>query len=84
MKLLLLSFLLITTSYATDAVDFFNKKEDNKILCHIGQYSYKVLSQKNAKIVKIHNRNFFKMKNENLYFLNNSCQAIKDRDGIVF
>ena len=84
MKSLLLSFLLLTSSYASDAVEFFQKNKNNKILCHIGQYSYKVLSQKNANIIKIHDRKFFKMKNENLYFLNNSCQAIKDRDGIVF
>ena len=84
MKSLLLSLLLLSSSYATDAVDFFQKDKDNKILCHIGQYSYKILTQKNAKIVKIHNREFFKMKDENLYFLNNSCQSIKNRDGIVF
>ena len=84
MKLLLLSFLLLSTTYASDAVDFFQKDKKNKILCHIGQYSYKVLSQNNSIIVKIHGRNFFKLKDENLYFLNNSCQAIKDRDGIVF
>jgi len=84
MKLLLLSFLLLTSSYATDAVDFFQKNKNNQILCHIGQYSYKVLTQKNAKVVKIHDKEFFKMNNENLYFLNNSCQSIKKRDGIVF
>jgi hypothetical protein len=84
MRLLLLSFLLLSSSYANDSVDFFNKDKNNKVLCHIGQYSYKVLSQENAKIIKIHGRDFFKMKDENMYFLNNSCQAIKDRDGIVF
>ena len=84
MRLLLLSFLLITSSYATDAVDFFQKDKENQILCHIGQYSYKVLTQKNAEVVKIHGKEFFKMKDESLYFLNNSCQAIKGRDGIVF
>jgi hypothetical protein len=84
MRLLLLSLFLISSTYASDAVEFFQKDKKNKILCHIGQYSYKVLSQKNAKVVKIHGRSFFKLKGENLYFLNNSCQAIKDRDGIVF
>ena len=84
MRLLLLSFLLISTTYASDAVDFFKKDTNNKVLCHVGQYSYKVLSQKNASIIKIHDRKFFKMNDENLYFLNNSCQSIKDRDGIVF
>ena len=84
MKLLLLSFLLLTSSYATVAVDFFEKNKENQILCHIGQYSYKILSQKNASVVKIHGKEFFKINDENLYFLNNSCQAIKNRDGIVF
>lgn len=84
MRLILLCLLIITSSYATDAVDFFEKDKNNKILCHVGQYSYKVLSQENAKIVKIHDKFFFKLKDENLYFLNNSCQAVKSRDGIVF
>ena len=84
MKLLLLSFLLISTTYASDAIDFFKKNKENQVLCHVGQYSYKILTQKNSSIVNIHDRKFFKMNNENLYFLNNSCQAIKNRDGIVF
>jgi hypothetical protein len=48
MRLLILFFLLITASHATDSVSYFNSSSENKLLCHVGQYSFKMVSQKNA------------------------------------
>lgn len=85
MRIFLLSFILVNLTYAMDSVEFFNKSEKNELLCHVGQYSFKMVSQKNADIMKIHNHIFFKLKDENLYFLSNACQPIEDKKtGIIF
>jgi hypothetical protein len=68
-----------------DSVEYFKKSKDNELLCHVGQYSFKMVSQKNAKIVEIHGHTFFKLNDENIYFLSNACQAIKEKKaGIIF
>ena len=85
MRSFILIFLLITAVAATDSVSYFNKSSDNQLLCHVGQYSFKMVSQKNAVIQEIHGHTFFKLKDENMYFLNNACQPLKDKkDGIIF
>jgi len=85
MRLFILFFLLITASYATNSVSYFKKSPDNQLLCHVGQYSFKMVSQKNAVIVDMHGHIFFKLNDENMYFLNNACQPLKDKkEGIIF
>ena len=85
MRLFILFFLLVTASYATNSVPYFKKSPDNQLLCHVGQYSFKMVSQKNAVIEDIHGHIFFKLNDENLYFLNNACQPLKDKkEGIIF
>lgn len=72
-------FLICITSlalFASDTVEFFNKSAENKVLCRVGQYSYKVVSQKNAVIESMHEHQFFKLKDENLYFLTTGCQEL--------
>ena len=85
MRLFILFLLLITATYAMDSVSYFKKSPDNKLLCHLGQYSFKMISQKNAVVENMHGHLFFKLKNENLYFLNNACQSLQDKkEGIIF
>jgi len=85
MRLFLLTFLFLGTIYASDTINFFKASKDNKLICHVGQYSFKVLSQENATLQKMNGHTFFKLKNENLYFLNNSCQELKNnKNGIIF
>ena len=85
MRLLIIFSLLFTVSYAFNAVSYFQKSPDNKLLCHVGQYSFKMVSQKNAKLEKIHEHLYFKLNDENLYFLNNACQTFKPkRNAIIF
>ncbi len=85
MRLFIIFTLLFTATYALDVVYYFKKSADNKLLCHIGQHSFKMVSQKNAKIEKIHGHIYFKLNDENLYFLENACQTFKaEKEGIVF
>jgi len=77
--------ILATTVFATDSVSFFKGSPQNQLLCHLGQYSFKIVSQKNAVLKKLGGHEFFKLKNENLYFLNNTCQPINDeKKAIIF
>ena len=85
MRLFILFFLMITSANATGSVAYFNKSPDNQLLCHVGQSSFKMVSQKNAVIKEIHGHTFFKLNDENMYFLNNACQPLKDKkEGIIF
>lgn len=85
MRIFIIFSLLMISVHAFDEVSYFEKSPDNQLLCHIGQYSFKMISQKNAKIVKIHEHIYFKLKNENLYLLNNACQTFKaEKVGIIF
>jgi len=64
---------------------YFEESPKNQLLCHVGQHSFKMVSQKNAKIVKIHNHFYFKLNDENLYLLNNACQTfVAKKVGIIF
>ena len=84
MRLFLVLFLLTTYVFGLDSVSYFKKSEDNKLLCHIGQYSFKLVTHKNAKVEDIHGHEFFKLTDENLYFLSNACQPLSDKEGIIF
>jgi len=85
MRLFILFFLLISALNATDSITYFNESPKNQLLCHVGQYSFKMVSQNNAVIEEIHGHTFFKLNNENMYFLNNACQPLKDKkEGIIF
>ncbi|RLA79259.1 MAG: hypothetical protein DRG78_13300 [Epsilonproteobacteria bacterium] len=85
MRFIIIFFLWFTTIYAFDAVSYFKESADNKLLCHVGQYSFKMVSQKNAKIEKIHEHKYFKLNDENLFFLENACQTFKvKKEGVIF
>ena len=85
MRLFILLFMLVTVGFSCDSISYFTKSPDNELLCHLGQYSFKIVSQKNSAIVDIHGHKFFKLKDENLYFLNNTCEPIEDgKKAIVF
>ena len=85
MRILLLLSLLTLSAMADETIEFFKKDLENKVLCHVGQYTYKVLSQKNAKLIKIHAHFYFKLNNENNYFLTTGCQKISTKkEGIIF
>jgi len=85
MRLLILSLLLVFTTYANESVSYFKKSRDNQLLCNVGQSSYKMVSQKNALIEYIHGGYFFKLINENFYFPANSCQPlVSKKQGIIF
>ena len=69
MRIFIIFSLLMISVHAFDEVSYFEKSPDNQLLCHIGQYSFKMISQKN----------------ENLYLLNNACQTFKaEKVGIIF
>ena len=85
MRFFIMFFLLVTIVNATDSVSFFKKSSENELLCHVGQYSFKMVSQKNATVEVIHGHRFFKLNDENMYFLNNACRPLKDKkEGIIF
>lgn len=85
MRVLIIISLFLTSIYAFDSVSYFKKSPDNKLLCHVGQYSFKMVSQKNATLEKIHEHIYFKLNDENLYFLNNACQTFKaNKEGVIF
>ena len=85
MRILIIFSLLLTSIHAFDAISYFKESAENKLLCHVGQYSFKMVSQRNAKIEKIHEHMYFKLNDENLYFLNNACQTFKaNKKGIIF
>ncbi len=85
MRILIIFLLLFTSIHAFDATLYFKDSPDNKLLCHVGQHSFKMVSQKNAKIEIIHEHLYFKLNDENFYFLKNACQAYKaEKVGIVF
>ncbi len=76
MRFIFLVCFLSFALFANDTVAFFNKAPDNRALCRVGQYSYKVVSQKNAVIVTMHGHDYFKIKDENLYFLTTGCEPL--------
>jgi len=78
MRVLILFFFLMTSILANDTVIFFNKSIDNRLLCHLGQYSFMMVSQKNSVIENIDGHIYFNVKKENLYFLSNACQIVKN------
>jgi len=85
MRFFIIFSLLFTVTYAFDVVSYFKESVDNKLLCHVGQHSFKMVSQKNAKIEKIHKHIYFKLKDDNLYFLENACQTFKvEGEGVIF
>jgi len=83
MRYILLTLIFISSIFANDAVEYFKENKENKVFCHIGQYSYKMLSQNEAKIIDINGHDYFKVKDENLYFLSNSCQPLKDSKELI-
>jgi len=85
MRFLILSLLLVLSTYANESVSYFKKSPDNKLLCHVGQSSFKMVSQKNAIIEEFHGGYFFKLINENFYFPANSCQPlVNKKEAIIF
>jgi len=78
MRVSILFFVLLTSAFSNDPVAFFNKSSKNKLLCHLGQYSFMIVSQKNSVITRIDRHIYFNMKSENLYFLSNTCQIVKN------
>jgi len=85
MRFLIIFFLWFSTANAFDTVSYFKESSDNKLLCHLGQYSFKMISQKNARLEKVHEHMYFKLKDENLYFISNSCQTFKvKKEGVIF
>jgi len=78
MRILILFFALIAFVFASDPVTFFKQSSKNKLLCHLGQYSFMIVSQKNSVITRIDRHIYFNMKSENLYFLSNTCQIVKN------
>ena len=85
MRIFILFLLVFTFTYASDTISHFKESSKNQLLCHVGQYSFKMVSQKNAVIETIHGHVFFKLIDENLYFLNNACQQfIAKKEGIIF
>jgi len=85
MRIFMIFLLLLTSIHAFDAIAYFKESPKNKLLCHIGQHSFKMVSQENAKIEKIHGHIYFKLNNENLYLLNNACQTFKAKKvGVIF
>ncbi len=78
MRYILITFILITSVFANDTMEYFKESKDNKVFCHMGQYSYKMLTQGEATLVLVNEHWYFKIKGKNLYFLSNSCQPLKD------
>ena len=76
MRLPILFSILVTVSSAYESISYFKQSPDNQLLCHLGQHSFKMVSQKNSVIEDIHGHMYFKIKDENLYFLNNACQPL--------
>ncbi len=85
MRIFTIFILLFTSIHAFDAIAYFKESPGNKLLCHVGQYSFKMVSKENAKVERIHEHMYFKLNDENLYFLENACQTFKaEREGIIF
>jgi hypothetical protein len=71
--------------FGMDAVKFFNMSPTNELLCKVTQYSYKIVSQKNAELSTMHGHEFFRLKSENLYILKTGCHALDGKkEAIVF
>jgi hypothetical protein len=76
MRYLILSLLLSLSLFGDDAVDFFKASPENRLMCKATQYAYKVVSQKNATLVKLDGHEYFKINAENLYILKTGCHPI--------
>lgn len=84
MRHLIVIALLATGLFANEQVSFFKASPDNRLLCHLGQYSFKMVSQKNATVVEIRTHTFFLLKDENTYLLTTGCQTLVKQQGIIF
>ncbi len=83
MRYILIILIFVTSIFASEAAEYFLKSENNKVFCHIGQYSYKMLTQKDAILANINGHDYFKMKDRNLYFLSNSCQPLTGKKELI-
>ena len=84
MRIIILLLLFTNLIYGDDSIEYFKESSKNQLLCHVGQYSFKMVSQKNAEVESIHGHQYFKLKSENLYFLTNACQAVKEKIEIIY
>ncbi len=85
MRLIIMSLLFTMGLWANESLVFFNENPDNKVLCKISQYAYKVISQKNAEVVHLHGHDFFKIKDENYYIAKTGCYPLDGkRELLIF
>ncbi len=85
MRFLLAVMMIVSGLLANDALNYFNAAPDNKVLCKAAQYTFKMVSQKNAVAVHIHDHDFFKLKDENLYLSVSGCSPLDGkRAGLIF
>jgi hypothetical protein len=72
-------------SASDNPTTFFQKSETNQLLCRESEYAYRLVSQKNAEIVTLHDHKLFKLQGENLYLIATGCTPLTGKkEAIVF
>ncbi len=85
----LLFFCLFLTTWLTaseqHAITFFQESKDHRLLCREAEFSYRVISQKNAELIRIEDDAFFHLKKEDIYLTATGCMPLTGKkEAIVF
>lgn len=83
--LLLVTVTAALLSANESVIRFFNESKANRIMCRETEYTYILLSQKNAEPVELKGHTFFKLKGKNRYISITGCQPLTDeKEAIIF
>lgn len=85
MKKLFFLMLMSIGLMANESEAFFNKSQDNFLLCRAGYETYVLLSSTNASIVSINNTKYIRYKQKDYYFPLSGCNPVTNhKQGILF
>jgi hypothetical protein len=86
MRVIIGCLVLIASLCASEhAVTFFLESEQNQLLCREAEFSYRVISQKNAEVVTLEGHHFFRLIKEDRYLTATGCSPLTGkREAIVF
>jgi hypothetical protein len=85
MRFIILTVLIVSAVFGNESLEYFKENPKNRVLCKVSQYAYKIISQKNAEVVIMHEHTFFKLKGENYYLITTGCSpADGKREMLIF
>ena len=85
MRLMFLTLLMASVAFGNEALEYFQKSANSRLLCKVSQYAYKIISQHNAEVLHLNGHDFFKLKGENTYLMTTGCYPLDGkREMLIF